>query len=474
MTNPVRMSTSSQTFDDLWTAENSDMNLPAGFPVKYLKEPRDSIHLTSKSEEELLHYHLGPGESSAKVGMESDRTEHKSSWREGGSKWREREHPRKLFPRMKSNSPSHDRHTKLRHQNSSPLTMRGRASSSHPLHATETSFLSNLTASRPSAARGLLGVASAALAASRAGTFASMLDDHKPSWTKSRSFDKRSVDCGRLSHDPHCYCCPQHTCYQPPPPKVYFWQGKDIKNQRAFMEERRRNSDSVLEAPTGSENPCAIQIVMCTNCKQHEVYPMLELGTGNFVHDQATWRSHPHSPEGKMPTMDANRSPLAWDPSRPMLHSSWVALSDSKVDEAEFTANDPIKSTSAAFLNESPERNFETVDYQDSSYVFRDSTRQIPFQSRSFVNKSVDEQQRRHLKETRSSKMRTPVGYNRIKKGGLDAIGLDLMRINGARPESLHLKEAAAPSDSSPSPFLISTPYSFATMKGLRCYISKT
>ncbi|XP_018649289.1 calcium-activated potassium channel [Schistosoma mansoni] len=75
---------------------------------------------------------------------------------------------------VKSASISPTKKNCLKHQISQPLNPRNRTSrkmSSSFYSNSDTSFLSMLAASRPSAAKGLLGVASAALAAARAGTF---------------------------------------------------------------------------------------------------------------------------------------------------------------------------------------------------------------------------------------------------------------------------------------------------------------
>ncbi|CAH8823723.1 unnamed protein product [Trichobilharzia szidati] len=114
---------------------------------------------------------------------------------------------------VKSASISPSKKNRLKHQISQPMNTRNRTSRklSTSLYCnSDTSFLSMLAASRPSAAKGLLGVASAALAAARAGTFLNTNETlSTPSKLDNNSNNARSSHSAERSqqqHQQHTYC----------------------------------------------------------------------------------------------------------------------------------------------------------------------------------------------------------------------------------------------------------------------------
>ncbi|KAK4473210.1 hypothetical protein MN116_002746 [Schistosoma mekongi] len=118
---------------------------------------------------------------------------------------------------VKSASISPSKKNSLKHQISHPMNIRNRSSrkmSSSLYCNSDTSFLSMLAASRPTAAKGLLGVASAALAAARAGTFinnpiGTFTHESIPKSDTSRS--SRSIERNHQINLDMC-CCPCHCC----------------------------------------------------------------------------------------------------------------------------------------------------------------------------------------------------------------------------------------------------------------------
>uniref|UniRef100_A0A5K4EUK9 Calcium-activated potassium channel n=1 Tax=Schistosoma mansoni TaxID=6183 RepID=A0A5K4EUK9_SCHMA len=118
---------------------------------------------------------------------------------------------------VKSASISPTKKNCLKHQISQPLNPRNRTSrkmSSSFYSNSDTSFLSMLAASRPSAAKGLLGVASAALAAARAGTFI-----NNPISTTNEAIHKidtsrnsRSVERNQQQMNLGLCCCQYRCC----------------------------------------------------------------------------------------------------------------------------------------------------------------------------------------------------------------------------------------------------------------------
>ncbi|KAH8849641.1 Small conductance calcium-activated potassium channel protein 2 [Schistosoma japonicum] len=117
---------------------------------------------------------------------------------------------------VKSASISPSKKNSLKHQISHPMNIHNRSSrkmSSSLYCNSDTSFLSMLAASRPTAAKGLLGVASAALAAARAGTFinnpiGTSTHDSIPKSDTSRS--SRSIERNHQIDmcSCQCHCCP--------------------------------------------------------------------------------------------------------------------------------------------------------------------------------------------------------------------------------------------------------------------------
>ncbi|VDP74366.1 unnamed protein product [Echinostoma caproni] len=433
---PHEKSWSGET-DRLSTTCSLEPRSPSSTTTFYIRPGGDQYqHNASKSEDEMT-YNSILMDRSGQVSISTAQKRYRSKNREFITDMQNIQAPNKSACRSR---------TRFKHQNSSPMISRSRTPHERrtsPYVSSDTSFLSTLAASRPNAATGLLGVASAALAAARAGTLTmgpNAIDEgpRMPYGGGSTMMEKRYSSAQHPTHTATfipCHCQHQVCTYQEP----HFFQPRSHEGVFA-KRPSRRNSDSVLNvANQGSSS--AVHVIMCSHCKPQQVDIPKVIQTGQCLHcPQGNCTCSYYDP---FKSVDRKTSFSGLDPGRPYLHSSWVALSANECPEFSQLQPDTNRATSTAVLTAlSTEFDPDASGYNDPDFYGSGNFQayvgpsNLNYPPQTFNQKSLAERGRSISRDRRNQSQNTYYsgGYNRIKPRGLDAIGLDFMRINGARP----------------------------------------
>ncbi|CAH8463222.1 unnamed protein product [Schistosoma turkestanicum] len=397
---------------------------------------------------------------------------------------------------VKSASISPTKKYRLKHQISQPMNPRNRSSrkmSSSYYYNSDTSFLSMLAASRPSAAKGLLGVASAALAAARAGTFI-----NNPVNTTSESMHKmdnsrnsRSVERNQQQINSGFCFCHYHHCPYKYPPYPHDQQPKLINSPSSRLNWLNEQLSLYGYTPRRYSDP-ALNV---TDDKMDMVYIklLLYLSQKSFVNDEydmyKTNNQYYYPLDVTQKTDDADQTNHALPINDPMtlpLKTDDYFLSEfinrnSAVYSSLMDLNIPdFLSPTSSNVGEIGKCNSTVLLNRDHAYIDLLETKTNPKTSKYFTSNMIqqysdniqqphqfyyDEKPNQHTSQLQkhdikemindTSNMSKGISYGGIpcgstvtpashptksKRTGLDAIGMDFIRANGARPGLIQLR----------------------------------
>ncbi|CAH8440247.1 unnamed protein product [Schistosoma bovis] len=406
---------------------------------------------------------------------------------------------------VKSASISPTKKNCLKHQISQPMNLRNRSSrkmSSSFYSNSDTSFLSMLAASRPSAAKGLLGVASAALAAARAGTFI-----NNPYNTTNETIHKldisrnsRSVERNQQQMNLGLCCCQYRCCpykchhddYHPnhhlhphdhqsklinSPSSRLNWLNEQLS---LFGYRSRRYSDPALNVTDEKMDMAYIKLLIYLSQKSYvgDEYDMIKNNNQCYYPFETTQTTDDiHKINRKASLYDPMAMPIKKDDyflseltdRNSTIYSSLMDLnmpdilspSDSNVGEIG-------KCNSTILLNRDLPYN-DLLENKNNPSICRyytpniiQHTDNVQQHHQSYheekANQYTSQLQKNDPKEVNSGTSKG-IGYGGIpavptvipanipaahaiksKRTGLDAIGLDFMRANGARPGLIQLR----------------------------------
>nr|CAH8821976.1 unnamed protein product [Trichobilharzia regenti]CAH8821979.1 unnamed protein product [Trichobilharzia regenti] len=392
---------------------------------------------------------------------------------------------------VKSASISPSKKHRLKHQISQPMNTRNRTSRkmSTSLYCnSDTSFLSMLAASRPSAAKGLLGVASAALAAARAGTFL-----NTPGTSETLNTSSKLDNNARSSHSAersqqqqqHTYChyhqyhhpdnshhqigcvycsnCPlkssslQHRQTLSPSDKMN-WLGEQLL---LHGYKTRRFSDPDLNVTDECIDTAYLKLLIYLTHKSPHIfeedplqyYPE-QLLPENYIQNNRKTSLHDVIPTTGKPVIG---SEIPTDELTNFNSGIYTSLMDLNAANFLSPGNDLSE------INHSYSDFLEAKEHSNVCACCRPGISNQDLDSNTTTNNNnlLSTQSYQHPQHHSSSlQQHKPVGLNKyeVKSGlskgntamtvpvnkprraGLDAIGLDFMRANGARPGLIQLR----------------------------------
>ncbi|CAH8823749.1 unnamed protein product [Trichobilharzia szidati] len=393
---------------------------------------------------------------------------------------------------VKSASISPSKKNRLKHQISQPMNTRNRTSRklSTSLYCnSDTSFLSMLAASRPSAAKGLLGVASAALAAARAGTFLNTNETlSTPSKLDNNSNNARSSHSAERSQQQHTYCH-YHRYHHPDnnhqigcvycsscplKPSLHHRQTLSSSGKMNWLGEQlllhgyktRRFSDPDLNVTDECIDTAYLKLLIYLTHKSphaffeedHFHYCPEQLLTENYIQNNRKASLHDVIPTTTgIPPVIGSEMPI--DDLTNFNTGIYTSLMDLNAANLLSPGNDlsEINHSYSDFLEAKEHSNVcaccrpgishHDLDNSNNNNLLSTQSYQHPQHHSPSIQQQKPAGLNKHEINIKSglSKGNTgqtvPVGFtphvSKPRRAGLDAIGLDFMRANGARPGRL-------------------------------------